>query len=339
MFDTVLRAPVPASTRFTRVVRRSLSWLGALYALGCSSQVTPDYAGEPMAVLRGALAADGDFEMPAEGDGMTVGLVWLVGSPDGQKQPLLAEVAQTEGEFPFGFRLSLFSPPTREAQSYECLDKSNVPCLDRQVSPVYQGLIAVLDERADLAHLRQLDILGASLEYGVFYFERDGKADDFNDVVTLMASVYNVPPVRGYHLYAIGKDPELYAASRRCSYNGLCVQSKVSHDPEKQYWADHAFEECLELVPDAATCTEFSQICPPGAVNASECTSYFAERGSEPTPAEIAQNERCAALSLEHQPSEACGTLESPWRFPGNPLGFDATISIELGAGLFEFMN
>ncbi len=313
--------------------------LAALYALGCSSsQVAPDYAGEPLAVLQGALSADDGFGVPPAGDGMSVGLVWLVSSPNGEKSPLVAETAQTEGEFPFGFRLTIFSPPTPEAQSCpRCSAFEPNPDVER--SPVYQGLVAALDDGADLERVTMLDILGVSLDYGVLYFERDANAEDPGDEVGLVASHYNVPAVQGYHLYRIQKDFELYAALRRCEKNGLCVESRTAGGEAARAWTEAFFEECLELVPDALTCTLYPPVCPWGAVDANECVTYFDERGAEPTAAELAEDERCTALMAEHFPPAECGTLESPWQFPGNPLGFDANISIRLGAGLFEWIN
>jgi hypothetical protein len=124
--------PVPVPP----IARRCAVLIGALYTLGCSSQVAPDYAGEPLAVVRGALTGDPALDASARADGMTVGLVWLVGSPDGQKAPLVAETAKTEGEFPFGFRLTVFSPPAPEAQSYTCPHGS---CDEPEPDPVYQG--------------------------------------------------------------------------------------------------------------------------------------------------------------------------------------------------------
>jgi hypothetical protein len=316
------------------------SWWGAAVLaasgmLGCSSaQVAPDYAGEPLAVLQGALSGDAELESVTTGEGMTVGLVWLVSSPDGSKSPLVAETARTEGEFPFGFRLTLFSPPSLAAESASCKDAA---CEEPSPSPVYQGLVAALDDRADLEHLTPLDILGASLDYGVLYFARDANRDDPMDMVATLAAAYHVPAERGYHLYAIDKDEERYAALRRCDANGLCVESKVAGGPVEQYWPDHQFAECLELVPDAITCTSYPGICRPSPDGFS-CPSYFDERGVPATPEELAEDARCSQLSIEHA-TDRCGALESPWQFPGNPQGFQANISIRLGAGLFEFMN
>ncbi len=325
-----------APTPFPRAARRWAVLLGALAALGCSSsQVAPDYAGEPLAVLSGALSADAGFDASAPGDGMTVGLVWIVSSPDGQKSPLVAETAHTEGAFPFGFKLTVFSPPTPEARSYGCPPGS---CDHPEPLPVYVGLVAALDDGADLERVTALDILGASLDHGVFYFERDANPDDPSDEVAAIAARYNVPAVRGYHLYAIQKDQELYAALRRCEANGLCVENKVAGGAAAQYWPDHVLEECLALVPDAITCTSYPEDCRPSPEGPS-CVTYFDELGVDPAPAELAEEARCEALWIEHSQPAECGELESPWRFPGNPLGFDANVSIQLGKGLYEFMN
>jgi hypothetical protein len=317
--------------------RRGAMLLGALSMLGCSSsQVAPDYAGEPLAVLHGALAADTGFDasMP---DGMTVGLVWLVGSPDGSQSPLVAETAPTDGEFPFGFRLTIFSPPGPEAQSMHC-PSGSCAAPEAEPSPVYQGLVAALDARTDLGQVTPLDILGASLDYGVFYFERDANPDDPTDLVATSAAYYNVPAVRGYHLYAIQKNEELFAAERRCAANGLCIESKVGGGAAAQYWPDHAFEECLALVPDAITCTSYPTVCKP-TPEGSRCSTYFDDLGIEPTPAELEENARCDELLAEHLPPESCGGTGPIWQFPGNPLGFEANVSIKLGAGLYELMN
>lgn len=337
MFETVLRTPVPlGSPPLVRTARHSLSWLGALCALGCSSQVTPEYQGEPMAVLHGALASDGDFALPASGDGMMVGLVWLVYSPDREKEPLLAEIARTEGEFPFGFKLSLFKPPTREAQSYECGDPGNFPCQERVPSPVYQGIIAALDGRADLSHVTESDMLGASIEHGVLYFERDENRDDPNDVVATMAGIYNVPALRGYHLYTVRKDQEAYEQQVRCQNNGLCVQALTSS--ARQAWADRLFQECVSLSPEATTCVSYPESCRQLAGGAVGCESYFGERGGEPSAAELAEHERCEALQEEHWQHDSCD-FGRVHEFPGNPLGFDAEISIRMGAGLYEWIR
>jgi len=262
-------------------------------------------------------------------------LVWIVSSPNGQKSPLVAETARTEGEFPFGFRLTVFSPPSSEAQSSFCPPGA---CDEPELSPIYIGLVAALDDRADLEHVTPLDILGASLDYGVLYFERDANPDDPSDPIRPIAAAYNVPAVRGYHLYAIEKDQELYAAMRRCEANGLCIENKVAGGAPAQYWPDRSFEECLALVPDAMTCTSYLETCGQGPSGFS-CTSYFDDLGVEPTPAELAEDERCDALFTEHLPPAECGELERPWRNPANSLGFDASVSIRLGAGVYEFMN
>lgn len=310
--------------------------LGALYLLGCSSsQVDPDYAGEPLAVLRGALSAGPDAAASMPAAGMTVGLVWLVGSRDGSKSPLVAETAQVDGEFPFGFRLTIFSPPGPDAQSESCAPGS---CAEVTHSPVYQGLVAALDEQTDLGDVSPLDLLGASLDYGVFYFERDAAPGEPLDEVARAAAHYNVPPVRGYHLYAVQKNEALFAAQRRCAANGLCVESKVAGGPAAQYWPDRGFEECLRLVPEAITCTSYPEICRPDGDGVT-CATYFDTLGVAPTPAQLAEGARCDALYEEHLPPQECGALDSPWQHPGNPLGFEAEISIRLGAGLYEFMN
>jgi hypothetical protein len=261
-------------------------------------------------------------------------LVWLVSSQDGSKSPLVAETAQTDGQFPFGFRLTIFSPPGPEAQSVLC---PSPDCLETEPSPVYQGLVAALDEHADLGHVTPLDILGVAVDHGVFYFERDANPSDPYDQVARAAAIYNVPAVRGYHLYTTQKDEDLFAAERRCAANGLCVQSKVAGDPAEQYWPDHAFEECLALVPDAITCTSYPEICK-ATPESFSCSSYFDDLGVEPTPAELAENARCDELLVEHLPPESCSS-GAIWQYPGNPLGFEANVSIKLGAGLYEFMN
>lgn len=336
MSDTLQRPSPPLDPAHNlRNARRWLGWLGALCALGCSSQVTPEYEGEPMAVLQGALAAQGDFEMPSD-DGMTVGLVWLVGSPGGERQPLVAEVAQTEGQFPFGFEITVHGPPKAEAQTLLC---SAPPCDDPEPQPYYQGFVAAIASGTDLDRTQPTDILGAALDHGVLYFERDANPDDASDPVGIMAAAYNVPARRGYHLYRIDKDDQLYAEVRRCSYNGLCVHRRLSHDPARQYFADQSVQECLELVPDAETCTEYPLWCPSDATTASDCGTYFDEVGAEPGAAELAEHERCQALQEQHAPPDDCGALARPWQHPPNPLGFDAEISIRMGAGLYEWMN
>lgn len=337
MSDKVQRSPVPFdSAPSWRSACHSLVWLAALHALGCSSQVTPDYEGEPMAVLRGALAAGGDFDMAAQNGGMTVGLVWLVGSPNGERKPLVAEVARTEGEFPFGFELTVFGPPKPEAQSLRC---DYPACPDPAPQPDYQGFVAALREGADLGNIEPTDILGVSLDAGVFYFERDGNLDDREDRVGSEARRYNVPPVRGYHLYSIERNRQNYESNRRCNFNGLCVHSQVGPTAAENYFADRSFEECLSLTPDAETCTTYPSACTSAEFQANgRCLTYFDKIGREPTAAELAEHDRCDQVQQEHWHQDPC---EFGWlyRHPANPLGFDAEVSIQLGAGYYEWMN
>jgi hypothetical protein len=324
----------------SRAGLRSGLLLGALCGLACSSQVSPDYAGEPLAVLRGALAGDSGLDASLRADGMTVGLVWLVGSGDGQRAPMVAETASTEGEFPFGFRLTVYSPPAPETQSYRCPE---LPCTDPAFDPVYQGFVAALAEGADLEQISDDDILGVSLQNGVLYFERDADPNDPADIVAWTAAYYNVPAVRGYHLYTLQRDEAAYVALRRCEYNGLCVRTLGPGDDRTQSFAEREFEECLALVPDALSCTTYSSgICSAGVTEYTCSGDYFEEQGREPTADELAENERCMALSAERSDTpipEECLELESPWQHPANPLGFDANISIQLGAGFYEWIN
>jgi hypothetical protein len=83
-----------------------------LWALGCDSQVSPDYPGEPLVSLRGQVTSNSPLPLPQ----VEVGLLWQRGPPPSTDDEQLATRASVKGEFPATFVLRLYHPAPEAAR-------------------------------------------------------------------------------------------------------------------------------------------------------------------------------------------------------------------------------
>ncbi len=83
-----------------------------LGALGCDSQVGPDYPGEPLVSLHGQVTSSSTLPLPQ----VEVGLLWQRGPPPSTDDEQLATQAAVQGEFPAQFILYLYHPAPEAAR-------------------------------------------------------------------------------------------------------------------------------------------------------------------------------------------------------------------------------
>jgi hypothetical protein len=86
--------------------------LPILAVVGCDSQVSPDYPGEPLVSLHGQVTGISPLPLPQ----VEVGLLWQRGPPPTTDDEQLATQAAVKGEFPAQFVLKLYHPAPEGAR-------------------------------------------------------------------------------------------------------------------------------------------------------------------------------------------------------------------------------
>jgi hypothetical protein len=264
-------------------------------------------------VVRGQIVSSGQSAPPAN-----VAVVWL--ALGGERDRLVAApVASLVGEDAQEFTINLgVGPPPDEA--FNLFTSATGSDALRAESCI--GAIAALAPGAadvEPADITPADVVGVSLDTGVVYFARDGVPDNPNDEVTSDAARLGVTPTRGYHLYVQDAPPARRAEYNRCTAAGVCARW-VGYPDDGFWWsaASAEYERCLEYTPDAETCILY--------YDASAGTGG----GSTLTPEEQAENARCMSL-VERRLSTDC---QLPFAYPGNPLGFELSVTVELGTDI-----
>lgn len=97
--------------------RPSLSSVGLVAALvggggvGCDALTDPDYRGEPILTLQGAVESALQADDEVVTDGVKVAIVWATGDARADNPIPVAETTAVRGSFPANFTLDVFHPP------------------------------------------------------------------------------------------------------------------------------------------------------------------------------------------------------------------------------------
>jgi hypothetical protein len=187
-------------------------WLGAALMTGglsaCSAQVEPDYLGEPLAVVRGAVVT-GDEAPPSEVD---AALIWA-SEPDEGGWPIAR--VRVRGEFPAQFTIEVLDPPPPPDPPPDGLEAE-------EPDPTAVGLLAAIAPNSG-DRISYDEILGVWLGGGVVYFWRDANGTE-NDWVLYESEKRRVPATKGYHLFRQTISEQTEAEYFRCTYFDLCEQ-------------------------------------------------------------------------------------------------------------------
>jgi hypothetical protein len=290
----------------------------------CSAQAEPDYRGEPLAVLRGAIVTG---ERAAPGD-VEAAVVW-VSEPELDGWPIAR--VHVRGEFPAQFSVEVFDPPPEPAELPEMIQT------DDARNPIAIGILAAIAPNSG-DRVSYDEILGVWLDGGVQYFWRDANGEA-NDWVRNEAERRKLPPTKGYHLFRQTSDEQTEAESFRCQNWDLCRHdvltlargekstessgtSRAAADRQALFDADYA--KCLKYLDQPMTCTNYAP---------------------EPRTAdEQAETQRCSELQVQTQERAMAATdnrweCPEPWQATVNPDGFDYPVSIRLGTTWVDWLN
>jgi hypothetical protein len=306
-------------------------WLGnALVMAGplaCSAQAEPDYRGEPLAVVRGAIVT-GEQSAPSDVD---AAVVWVSGAGPDQDGYPIARV-RVHGEFPAQFTIEVFDPPPDSLPPQYL----NGPP-DAEPDPTSIGVLAAIaPDSGD--RVTYDEILGVWLDGGVEYFRRDANGQP-NDAVQIESERRKLPPTQGYHLFRETSDEQIEGEFFRCQNWDLCIHSvstyAVAQDTPDSTGAtrypadiqalfDSDYAKCLAYLDHPAT-----------------CTSYGPELR---TAEEQAETRRCSDLETQTAERAKAATDDQwvcsmPWQYVENPEGFDYPVNIELGSTFVDWMN
>jgi hypothetical protein len=205
----------------------------ALYALGsasaafaaCSSQVDPEYRGEPLAVISGAVSAD---EVGV--DGLVPVLGWYdFGRPedaDGDATPALLHEVQVEGAFPNRFTMRVYDLPPEQALA---------PASDGEPAAA-MAMIFAADPDADWSEgfgngVPEAEgdkhpewLAGAAINYMVLYTDGPTRADG------PAARLVGEPLAKGYHLIEVHELTDEQRQERVACQNGAEVRALESYN-------------------------------------------------------------------------------------------------------------
>jgi len=292
--------------------------------LACSAQAEPDYRGEPLAVVRGAIVT-GEHAAPSD---VEAAVVWI-SEPEQDGWPVAR--VHVSGEFPAQFTVEVFDPPPEPAELSETLGTGDVR------NPIAIGMLAAIAPNSG-ARVSYDEILGVWLDGGVQYFWRDANGQA-NDWVRDEAERRKLPPTKGYHLFRQTSDEHTEAESFRCQNWDLCQHDVLTFAPgesspdtsgstraaaDRQALYDADYDKCLKYLDHPATCTNYSP---------------------EPrTPEEQAETGRCSDLRVQTQERALAATdnrwdCPEPWPSTENPEGFDYPVSIRLGSTWVDWLN
>ena len=294
--------------------------------MACSAQVEPDYRGEPLAILRGALVT-GEQAAPSEVD---AALVWV--TAEGQEDGWPIARVRVRGEFPAQFTIDVFDPPPA---STVLVDQGDA--LGSAPDPTAIGVLAAVAPNSG-ERISYDEILGVWLDGGVEYFQRDanGEAIDF---VQSEAERRKIPATQGYHLFRQTSDAQLEREAFRCQYRDLCRHDVYTGDagagvPARPGWTRYGSD--LQRLNDAdyAKCQQYLD-------QPETCTTYWPEAR---TAEQQAENARCLALQQEaFEQQQAVAQRDecwdAPWQYVENPEGFTFPVSIQLGATWLDWLN
>jgi len=297
-------------------------WLkGTLLTTGlmaCSAQVEPDYRGEPLATVRGALVT-GEQAAPSEVD---AALVWVTGNETDDGWPVAR--VRVRGEFPAQFTIEVFDAPPVFTVPVQQGDQ-----VVQMPDPTAIGVLAAVAPNSG-DRVSYDEILGVWLDGGVEYFQRDANGEPL-DVVLPEAERRKIPATQGYHLFRQTSSAQIEGDSFRCIYRDLC-EHKVNTGapgadvPDRAGWSRYNTDLQVLRDSDDAKCRQYLD-------HPATCTSYWPEAR---TAEEQADNDRCRDLQIESfdrytaSPAAAMGCPD-PWQYVENPEGFDFPVSIELG--------
>ena len=309
-------------------------WWGMVLLAGplaCSAQAEPDYRGEPLAVLRGAVIT-GEQSAPSD---IEAALVWITGPPDEEGSPIAR--VRVRGQFPAQFTIEVFDPPPPPASWIPRRSPAQNWPDDWEPDPTSVGILAAIAPNSG-DRISYDEILGVWLGGGVQYFARDANGAD-NDLVLTEAERRKVPPTRGYHLYRQSVDEPSEAQYFRCQYRDFCQRAIVTSTPgqdlpdvpgttrfvaDLQVFNDAEYAKCLKYLDQPTT-----------------CTSYYPEGR---TAEEQAENERCSELQIQiferaQSAAESPPDCGIPWQYVENPDEFAHAVNIELGTNELDWMN
>lgn len=269
-----------------------LTILGA----GCSAQTDTDYSGEPLATLSGHVVTG---EVTTD-EKLVAAVVWT--TRDGGVVGLMAATAPLQGDFPANFKLDLVQPPPPEA--FHLDDNGEDESLD-----VAQGVIAAVPASRVGGVIKEEDIAGVAMDYGLIYFQEDAEFD--GDPSWAAAHTLNVDAAPGYQLFSIKR--EMNKEYLECTHAGLCTK----HQPPNAQ-DDYVFERCVSVLDDPITCT------------------FYTDPSSDE---EKAEDEECSKLWQEAHPVDGMTDCGMPWSWPKNEEGLNASITITMGKKLHNWLN
>jgi len=208
--------------------------LCALCAAACSSQVDPEYRGEPLAVITGAVSAD-----EAGVDGLVPVLGWYnfgrsEDEDDGDHTPALLHEVQVEGEFPNRFTMRVYELPP---------EKAVAPASDGEPA-VAMAMIFAADPDADWSEgfghgdsEAEGDkwpewLAGAAINYMVLYLDGPTRPDG------PAAQLFGMPLAKGYHLVEVQElTPEEQDERTACQDS---AEARALASYNEMYGTDHA---------------------------------------------------------------------------------------------------
>jgi hypothetical protein len=266
----------------------------------CSSQVTPQYQGEPLATIRGTVVTSSTPPSQA----VTAAIVWLTGTANVDLPKIVGTRADVQGSFPTSFSLDIYAPPPADAFHPGGSNDTS--------TGIWIGVIVALDAAAADRDLHPSDVLGADPGHILLYFDSDGSA---SQGVAAAALEYKVPATQGYHLAIINHGPPgAEAAYLRCFRNGVCVHDIDGPSDWVQNQDEMMYAQCIAAAPDAQRCE-------------------FNESDRPPT----ADDMRCEQLEADAMKSTA-STCQLPpgWGHQDNPSDLGDPSTVVLGAYMWE---
>jgi hypothetical protein len=275
--------------------------------VGCESQASKEYPGEPLLTLSGAVVtgtAQATGNAPPKAAVLWYGFRALVGAS-----------ASVRGQFPSQFTLSLYSPPPEEVRNPLLPPVTQQYNLTLDRGPLTLGWIVALAPDTNEADVKPEDVLGYSLDMMVAYLDRDANPADPMDEVARYATLWQIPPTRGYHLVKLQRSDR--TAYDQCMWNGLCV----AHTSQPRFGIQAFVMDALNS--DYLACLAALPTAP-------HCTLYHRTTTEDPEPAE---NAACFELQKQYPRRTDC---QVPLQHVPNPQGFAAPVTITMGVTFRE---
>lgn len=249
---------------------------GAVGASGCQAQVTPAYKGEPVATIRGSVAAQSAG--PVQDVELDAALVWsrfnLYGQRSYQNTPLdqtlLTRTSVTAG-FPATFTLQIFTPPPEEA-FFSCY-----PSGDPRVGRLAFGAVAAVTRGTQVLTAQNPDAVRGGGNYRVAYIDHD------LEPTSTCAVMFGVTTA-GYHLLQrAGTEAEREAAA---AFEIACIL-KLGCEGQKDYgkpgWEEANAARTAACVKPSEDASRY--IDPPGGLDAPVTITMVEPVAWSPPPA------------------------------------------------------